>query len=49
LGVTRWNDASFVRAIDGCAFKTLSGQNVLDGFLSLVFLGAWRLIFLRLP
>jgi hypothetical protein len=34
-----WNDASLVRAIDGCAFKTLAGQNWLDAILSLVFLG----------
>lgn len=39
ISMRPWNDASFVRAIDGCAFKTLCGQNILDSILSLVFLG----------
>jgi hypothetical protein len=38
IALKPWNDASCVACVDGCAFKTLLGQNILDGTLCLVFL-----------
>ena len=40
IALKPWNDASCVACVDGCAFKTLFCQNILDAILCVVFVGA---------
>ena len=49
ISLKPWNDATCVACVDGCAFKTLFCQNILDAIVCVVFVGALhRTIALRL-
>lgn len=40
ISLKPWEDASCVACVDSCAFKTLFCQNIIDGILCIVFVGA---------